>query len=346
MAEVRSLAVLRDATRMLAECRTIEDAKKLADLAEAAKVYAEKAHLGEEAIQYAWEVKIDALTLVGSMIVEGQEQGAVRRPGQKPNCQEPVQLEVLGLTRNESSIAQFLSMLLEENAKAHGAVRARKLSVEKARRLYRHRKQRKDAKRKSPELTRQFDVDIRRGDFREVLKDIPADSVKMILTDPPYGKESLPLWGELGKFAARVLRKDGLLVAYSGQLYLPEVIASLGEHLDWWWLCGVAHKGSGNLTPLGHPVRKVINQFKPLLIFVKRGGCVPDTFNDLVEGSGSEKGSHNWQQPVAEAVTILQCFCPDDDALVVDPFAGSGAFGQAAKELGLRFIGAEVLGSE
>jgi len=200
-----------------------------------------------------------------------------------------------------------------------------------------------DKERKVPELNSQFDVEIRHGDFREVLNDIEPASVKVILTDPPYGKKYLHLWDDLGKFANRVLRPDGALIAYSGQFYLPEVMAMLGRHLQWWWLCGVAHKGPGNLTPLGQPVRKVINRFKPLLVYVRKDGVGLDSvFGDLIEGAGSDKSKHNWQQPVLEAQQILETFCEVGD-LVVDPFAGSGAFGEAARGLGLPFVGAEIL---
>lgn len=215
--------------------------------------------------------------------------------------------------------------------------------VERVIERHRDATQYSDVERKTPKLEAQFDVNIRRGDFREVLTDIPDASVKIILTDPPYGKKYLDLWDDLGAFAARVLRPDGMLATYSGQLYLPQVIASLSRHLDWWWLCGLIHKGSGNLTPLGYPPRKVINQFKPVLIFVPHGGGVSVVFRDLLAGHGKEKDMHNWQQPTSEAYEILEAFCEKGD-LVVDPFAGSGAFGEAARELGLPFIGAEILG--
>ena len=47
-------------------------------------------------------------------------------------------------------------------------------------------------------------VDLRLGDFREVLQDVKE--VDLIFTDPPYAREYLPLWGELAEFAARVLK--------------------------------------------------------------------------------------------------------------------------------------------
>jgi len=202
----------------------------------------------------------------------------------------------------------------------------------------------KDKSRKRPTMTHQFEgVEIRRGDFREVLSDIEPHTVKLILTDPPYGKEYLNLWNDLGTFAKRVLRSDGVLIAYSGQLYLPDVLRTLHAHLEWWWMCAVVHQGSGNLTPLDYPVRKVINQFKPLLMFIPEDGIGIDVvFRDTITGTGPEKDKHNWQQPVEEAKHILDTFCESGD-LIIDPFAGSGAFGEAARQLNMPFIGAEIL---
>lgn len=201
----------------------------------------------------------------------------------------------------------------------------------------------KTKENKAPKLVSTYEVEIRRGDFREVLADIPDKSVDVILTDSPYGKQYLPLWDDLGRFAARVLKPSGFLVTYCGQLYLPDVLGILGKYLQWWWMCGVVHAGQGNLTPLGQPVRKVINQFKPLLIYIPKDGTgIEFTFRDLFEGCGSEKSGHNWQQPVEEAKEILQRLAPSG-AFVVDPFAGSGSFGEAAKQLGMRFLGAEVI---
>lgn len=196
-------------------------------------------------------------------------------------------------------------------------------------------KARKTAKLKASKF------DVRRGDFRQVLADL--DGVSLVLTDPPYPKEFLPLWEDLGKWAAGALADDGLLVAYSGQMYLPEVLQLLGKHLDFWWCGAVVHKGSGNLTPLGHPVRKVVNKWKPLVMFMKRGGAgFQRSFNDLIDGAGKQKSEHNWQQHEAEAAMLVEAFTKPGE-LVVDPFAGSGGFCRAAHDLGRIAIGSEIL---
>jgi hypothetical protein len=51
------------------------------------------------------------------------------------------------------------------------------------------------------------------GDFmKQSQKEIPYSSIDLIFTDPPYGKEYLQLYKELGKLAIRVLRPGGSLV--------------------------------------------------------------------------------------------------------------------------------------
>jgi 16S rRNA G966 N2-methylase RsmD len=184
-------------------------------------------------------------------------------------------------------------------------------------------------------------LDIRHGDFREVLADLPDRSVDIILTDPPYPQEYLPLWDDLGAFAARVLKPTGVLLAYSGQLHLPQVIAMLTQHLRWWWMCAIRHAGAGGYIVAGG--RRIINDWKPLLILTPRDAPpLYAQFNDLIEGGGRQKELHNWEQSTEEAVRILQTF-GNPGALVVDPFAGSGSFGRAAVQAGMRFIGAEIL---
>jgi len=46
-------------------------------------------------------------------------------------------------------------------------------------------------------------------------------SVDLIFTDPPYGRDALPLYASLAKEAARVLRPGGFVAAMCGGRYLP-----------------------------------------------------------------------------------------------------------------------------
>ena len=63
------------------------------------------------------------------------------------------------------------------------------------------------------------------GDFIEQSqKEIPDNSIDLIFTDPPYGKEYLPLYQELAKLAVRVLKPGGSLVFFVGHIILDQVI--------------------------------------------------------------------------------------------------------------------------
>src|SRR3990172_4228094 len=70
-----SLIKLDNATKMLAEIRSIDDAKNLIDLAEAARVYAKQVELGLQAQNYAAEIKLRAQRRAGEILdtLEGQQ---------------------------------------------------------------------------------------------------------------------------------------------------------------------------------------------------------------------------------------------------------------------------------
>ena len=64
------LAKLEKARQMLAESRTLSEVKKIRDFAEAAKVYAQAAHLGQEAQNYAAEIALLAERKAGDIFAD------------------------------------------------------------------------------------------------------------------------------------------------------------------------------------------------------------------------------------------------------------------------------------
>ncbi|MFH0900537.1 MAG: DNA methyltransferase [Pseudomonadota bacterium] len=179
------------------------------------------------------------------------------------------------------------------------------------------------------------------GDFQNVLCEVPDASVDLIFTDPPYIKAFLPQWSDLSALAARVLKPTGMLIAYSGQAYLPEVMGRLAEHLQYWWLGAVFHGGASEIILADYPVRKVVNLCKPLLFYVRPGFQQERVIHDAVQGEGSEKGSHAWQQGQAEAEFYIRRLCPEG-GIVLDPCLGGGTTGVAAVGQGRQFIGCEI----
>jgi len=74
-------------------------------------------------------------------------------------------------------------------------------------------------------------MELRIGDCRQVLADVPDNSVPLILTDPPYGDDAEPLYRWLAEFAARALIPGGSLICYTGQSRLDRDMALLSAKL-------------------------------------------------------------------------------------------------------------------
>ena len=178
---------------------------------------------------------------------------------------------------------------------------------------------------------------LHHGDFRRLSDDIADNSVELIFTDPPYDRESIPLFEDAAKMAARILRPGGSLITYCGQTQLPEALALCAKHLRYWWCAAALDENSNQrMNRYG-----IICQWKPLLWFVKGSRGDVQTFVKDVVGGAKEKGSHAWQQSQAQAEHWISALT-SPSGLVVDFFSGSGTTAAAAQKLGRPWIGFEI----
>ena len=191
-----------------------------------------------------------------------------------------------------------------------------------------------------PQVTVGDGIEVRTGDFRDVLADIPDGSVDAIVCDPPYDNEGVPLYSDLSGFAARVLKPGRLCVAYCGKVDLPEQLNRLGEHLTYVWTGAVFQPGRH--TELRS--RMIRGRWRPVAIF-SAGPYRPrhwllDAFTS--EGRG-DKGpeAHRWQQTTGPFVRWVEQ-AAEPGELVVDPFCGSGTTALACRATGRRFIGCDI----
>jgi 16S rRNA G966 N2-methylase RsmD len=189
---------------------------------------------------------------------------------------------------------------------------------------------RESAKRGSSQATSK----ILHGDFREVLKDLRG--VNAIITDPPYGKEHLPLLDDLASWADRVLAKDGVLAVLFGQAHLAEVYRRLGGGRPYRWTMAYLTPGPGYVSH----ARKVQSQWKPVLIY-GGGKRFADVLSTEIDGGGIEKSHHEWQQDFSGFQELIRRLTQVGD-LVADPFAGSGTTLLAALSCGRNAIGSEI----
>jgi SAM-dependent methyltransferase len=177
---------------------------------------------------------------------------------------------------------------------------------------------------------------VRNADFRVALADIPDGSIDLIFTDPPYDNESIPLYADLAKLAARVLAPGGSLVCYAGVPALPKLFPLMTPHITFWWQFCLRLQGA---FPRFHS-RRVHVHYKPLLWFVK-GQFKRDYVIDVIESTWLAKNWHDWEQSEAEAAHCITKLTPED-GIVLDPMCGSGTTLLAARRLHRRFIGAEI----
>jgi len=178
------------------------------------------------------------------------------------------------------------------------------------------------------------------GNFIDISKNIPDNSVDLIFTDPPYNERSLSLYKELALVAKKVLKPGASIIFYCGTYGIPQVLDYMKEAgLTYYWIIAVKHQG-----PFARSWTKSISiKWKPLLWHIK-GKAKFDTtefISDLVESSSPDKISHDWQQSTVEAHHVISRLTIENQT-VLDPMMGSGTTGIAAIKLSRKFIGIEM----
>ena len=149
------------------------------------------------------------------------------------------------------------------------------------------------------------------GDFRQLSKTIPNESIDLIFTDPPYSSEYVPLYDELAIIAHNILREGGSIVTYVRHNTIPKVIEIMEKaSLTYWWPIAVILSGS---FAKNYPKQDTIKW-------------------------------KEWEQSIIEAEHIISRLTVTGQT-VFDPMMGSGTTGAAAVQNDRKFIGIEI-GSE
>ena len=172
---------------------------------------------------------------------------------------------------------------------------------------------------------------------------IADNSLDVIITDPPYPREFLSCWTKLAQFAAKKLKDGGILIAASGQSYLPQVYANMNiDGLNYYWTNCIYTPGvSAELQ-----MKRLRTNWKPLLFYVKgeykRTFQKTDVYVSEYEDTANGQQYHKWGQsyPVFNQLVLDYTYAND---LVCDPFLGGGTTGLACIENKRKFIGIELV---
>ena len=198
---------------------------------------------------------------------------------------------------------------------------------------------------------------IYHGDCLEILPELRAASVDLVLTDPPYiigavssGSESSKAgtWGDMMNssrwfrdwytMTRRVLKPDGALWTFCNWRSLPVVMKAAIDSS--WFVASVLvwHKdwiGPGGTVGLRPAYELAALLPMPDFAIPDRG--LPDVWTE--PWSSHKPNGHPAEKPAALMRRMIDA--ADAKGVVLDPFMGSGTTLRAAKDLGIHAVGIE-----
>jgi site-specific DNA-methyltransferase (adenine-specific) len=215
-------------------------------------------------------------------------------------------------------------------------------------------------------------VTLHLGDCREIMATLPAESVDMVWTDPPYGHanhdgdfnarlnehrgiENKPIANDDGDGmrevvdamlieAARVLRADCCCCCCCGGGGPRPTFAWVADRMDrggfsffhsviW----DKVNPGLGWRYRRQHEMVMVAHRAGGKLLWANDKRAVPNIYSEMP----SRERSHPNEKPLQMVSHFLRLHAKPGQ-LVVDPFMGSGTTGVAAVRAGMRFTGIEI----
>ena len=341
--ESKSIALLNNATKMLAEVHSMDDAKNLMDTASAAKHYARKHGLGVEAVTFARSIEIASEIKLGEFLqLMEKNKGAAANAVYSANSVQPPTYTEIGISRNLAFEAQVLATLPESD---QNDVISGKTSKEAAKK--KHRQKEKEAGKAA---------EIKAAEIKPLLYKTDGflfdpGPVDLLLTDPPYStdiddiKAFAPKVLDLLKYVKQTGRAYIFIGSYPEELaaYLNVPIAGymkLNQILVWTY--------RNTLGPSPKNIYK--NNWQAILYFTGIDApplnCPVLTELFSVQDINAPDGRlgnryHVWQKPIEIADRFIR-HATNAGGIVYDPFAGTGTFLISAAALGRKAIGCEI----
>ena len=188
------------------------------------------------------------------------------------------------------------------------------------------------------------------GDCVEVMRTMPAQSVDLIVTDPPYlvnyrardgrrvpGDDHHQWLRPANAQMFRVLRPDSFCVSFYGWNRADQFLSAwraVGFRPVGHFVFAKSYSSKQGFTQARHECAYLLAKGHP-----QKPLCpIPDV---LPWGKYTGNTLHPTQKPVAAILPLIGAFSRAGD-VVLDPFAGSGTTAAAARQLHRSFIGIEL----
>lgn len=215
-----------------------------------------------------------------------------------------------------------------------------------------------------------------KGDCLEIMKDIPAGSVDMVLCDLPYGAtackwDSVIPFEQLWKQYKRIIKENGAILLFSAQPFTTKLIHSNIKQYryNWYWkknnstgalfckhqpmrrieeVCVFCKRmptyNPQGLIKLDNPIihqpiqRNIYNEKKTPSVQKFKG--YPNNLLEFNRETSTSKMIHPTQKPVALLEYLIKTYTNHGE-VVLDNCMGSGSTGVACVNTGRDFIGIE-----
>lgn len=209
---------------------------------------------------------------------------------------------------------------------------------------------------------------ILNGDIRELIKNIPDNSIELIVTDPPYKTTARGCAGTSGGMMQKDINKKGKVFEQNSikpQEYIPEFYRILQDsshcyimtnHVNLIEMLNVAqncgfHFIKSLIWDKGNKImgQYYMSQFEYILFFrkgkgIKINNCGTSDIlsipNKKTKGEDG-KNLHDTEKPVELMKTLISNSIKNN-GWVLDPFAGVGSTMLACKELDLNGLSFEL----
>ena len=253
------------------------------------------------------------------------------RPASRPRTNP----SLLVATRRDAERARAALVALPEDARPQSLARAEQRARE-ARYRERGEIEAVAARAAGP------GYELRVGDLREVWDDLSDQSIDAAVVDPPYAEGFIPLFEDLARLLARVLKPGRLAAVYCGNLHLDEELRLLVAG-------GLTYAWHGvNVLPGRHTrVRvRMVNGRHRSVVLLSAGEYRPrkwlhDTFVAEGRGGPETRPLHPWQQALGPMAHWVQMTSRPGE-VVFDPCVGSGTTAVAALGSARSFLGGDL----
>ena len=182
------------------------------------------------------------------------------------------------------------------------------------------------------------------GDCLDVLRGFPEKCVDAVVTDPPYG---VGLKYRSFDDTRNAIKSLADAFVPEARRVSPIVAFTPGKGNEWLypeptWQLGWAMKSGSGMCRWGFQC------YHPILVYGKcpfLARCMGGRADTLFLGSAKAsvaKDIHPCAKPTIVMEWLIGRVDPDGNAIILDPFTGSGTTGVAAIKTGRRFIGIEI----